>query len=431
MTASAGDDAVDRTEMDVLRARVAELEAAKGPEARGKHRVRSFFSALLIVIAWVLAPLSVMAAWSAGVVGDTDRYVATVSPLAANPDIQAAIANRATSAVMSQLNISSLLQEVAPADRPRLSALLDKASGTVTGALTSFVHDRTLDVVSSSWFASFWDGANRAAHASVNKLLTGRGGGAITVTGGDVTLDLGPLVDRVKARLVSSGITVAGKLPEVHTSFTLIQSTDIPRYRKWFRALQFFGDWLPFIALAFGVGGVLLARDRRRALVVTGLGVFVAAGLVGIGVRLGRGFYLDALPADVSQNAARAVYDTMTRFLITTCRTVAILGLLVGLAAWLSGPSRVAVVTRGFWRVGIDATRGFADRLGMRTGPVGGFVHRYRSWIMWITVLAAGIALALWHYPTGMVVFWLAVGCLAVLAVVEFLAEPPAADRTA
>lgn len=426
MTASAGDGAADRAEIDALRARVAELEAAKAAPAPRKHRIRAFFSALLIFLAWVLAPLSVVAAWSASIVGDTDRYVATVSPLARNPDIQAAMANRATTAIMSELNVQALLQEVPTTDRPRLATLLDKASGPITGALTSFVHDTTLKVVSSSWFAGFWDDANRAAHASVNKLLTGQGGGAVKVgSGGTVTLDLGPLVDRVKSQLVSSGVTAAAKIPQVNTSVTLMKSSSIPKYRRYFRILQFFGNWLPFIALGFAAAGVLLARNRRRALVVAGLGLFVAAGLVGIGVRLGRGLYLDALPADVSQPAAKAVYDTMSRFLISTNRTVAVLGLVVAVAAWLSGPSRPAAIVRGFWHAGIDATRGFADRLGMNLGPVGKFVTRYRTWIVWITVVAAAVALLLWSYPTGMVVFWLAFACVVVLGVVEFLVERP------
>jgi hypothetical protein len=430
MTAAAADGAGDRAEIDALRARVAELEATGTAPAPRKHRIRALFSAVLIFLAWILAPLAVVAAWSASIVGDTDRYVATVAPLARNPDIQAAIANRATNAIMSELDIQALLQQVAPADRPRLTPLLDKAAGPITGALTSFVHDSTLKVVSSSWFAGFWDDANRAAHASVDKLLTGQGGGAVNVSNGNVTLDLGPLVDRVKSQLAASGVTAAAKVPPVHTSITLMKSTNIPKYQQLFRILQFVGNWLPFVALAFAAGGVLLARNRRRALIVTGLGLFVVAGLVGLGVRFGRGLYLDALPADVSQPAAAAVYDTMSRFLVTTNRTVAVLGLFVAIAAWLSGPSRPAAIIRGFWHVGIDATRGFADRLGMNLGPVGRFVTRYRTWIVWITVVAAAVALLLWSYPTGMVVFWLAFACLVVLGVVEFLVDRPAGSES-
>ena len=420
--------AVDRAEIGALRARLAELESAKPAAEPGKHRVRSFFSASLIVVACVLAPLSVVAAWAAGEIGDTGRYVATVSPLASNPDIQAGIANRVTTAVAGQLDISALVQQVTPGDRPRLEALLQKAAGPVTGALTSFVHDQTLNVVSSSWFATFWDTANRAAHASVVKLLTGEGGGVVQVQDGAVTVDLAPVVEQVKNTLVGDGITIASRIPPIHAGFTVMQVENIGTYRTLFRILQIAGDWLPFVALAFAAAGILLARDRRRALVAVGLGVFVAAGVVGIGVRLGRSFYLDALPADVSQAAAGAVYDALSRFLVTTCRTVSILGLLVGAAAWLSGPSRPAIAVRGLCSVGIDATRDFADRLGMKTGPVGAFIQRFRPWITWGAVLIAAVALALWHYPTGKVVIWLAVACLLVLIAVEFLADRPRPD---
>ncbi|MFD0638207.1 hypothetical protein ACFQ9X_48320 [Catenulispora yoronensis] len=45
-------------------------------------------------------------------------------------------------------------------------------------------------------------------------------------------------------------------------------------------------------------------------------------------------------------------------------------------------------------------------------------------------MLIAGVALALWHYPTGLVVFWLAIACVAVLVLVEFFAEAPRTKTT-
>jgi hypothetical protein len=418
-------------ELRALRARVAELEASHGGAAatapgRPRHRLKSFFAAVCIVLAWLLAPLSIIAAWTSGIVGDTSRYVHTVSPLATNPDIQAAVANRVSKVVAQNLDLGSLVQEYAPADRPRLEQLLKAASGPIEGAITSFVHDQTLNVVSSAWFAQFWDNANRLAHSSVDKVLTGQGGGVVQVKDSAVTIDLAPVIDQVKTRLVDSGVTVAGKIPEVHTSFTVMQAKDIGKYRTLFRLLQVAGTWLPFVTLGLAGLGILLARNRRHAAVVAFIGVFVAAALVGILVHVFRTFYLGALPADVSQAAAGAAYDTLVRFLITTSRTAAVLGLVIGLAAWLAGPGRVAGFVRGFWRTGIDAVRGFADHIGMKTGPVGPFVRRRRNWIIWIVVLIAAILLLTWSYPTGMVVFWLAFACVVALAVVEFLADRPA-----
>lgn len=429
---AASEAAKQEAELRALRARVSELESAQKAGAgaadtgRPRHRLKSFFAAVCIALAWILAPLSIIAAWTSGIVGDTDRYVHTVSPLARNPDIQAAVANRVSNVVAQNLDLGSLVQEYAPADRPRLEQLLKAASGPIEGAITSFVHDQTLNVVSSAWFAQFWDNANRLAHASVDNVLTGKGGGAVQVKGSAVTIDLAPVIDQVKTRLVDSGVTVAGKIPQIHTSFTVMQAKDINKYRTLFRLLQLAGTWLPFITLGLAGLGILLARRRRHVAVVAFLGIFVAAALVGILVHVFRTFYLGALPADVSQAAAGAAYDTLVRFLITTSRTAAVIGLVIGLAAWLAGPGRAAGFVRGFWRTGIDSVRGFADHHGMKTGPVGPFLLRYRNWVMAGVIVIAAVILLLWSYPTGMVVFWLAFICLCALAVVEFLADRPA-----
>jgi hypothetical protein len=56
---------------------------------------------LCIVVACLLAPLSVMAIWTRNQVTNTDRYIATVSPLARDPAIQTAIADQITAQVFT------------------------------------------------------------------------------------------------------------------------------------------------------------------------------------------------------------------------------------------------------------------------------------------------------------------------------------------
>ncbi|RVU28031.1 hypothetical protein EOT10_07145 [Streptomyces antnestii] len=410
----------DRDEIRELRDRVATLESARAPRAP-RHRGRSLLAAILIVIGCVLAPLSVVAAWAADEVGDTDRYVATVGPLASNPAVQEAVANRATDALMSHIDLSTLLAGVAPADRPRLEKALGKLGNSLEGAVRSFVHDKALAVAGSSAFETIWKQANRQIHSSLDKALTGKGGGAVQLKGNTVTLDIGPLVDRVKKRLVDSGMSAAGRIPEIHTNFTILTSDKISKVKTYVRLLQVAGNWLPVIALVLVAAGVLLSVRRRRAVVSGALGVAVAVGLLGIGLRIFRVIYLDRLPASVSQDAAAAVYDTMTHFLFTMVRMVIALGVVVALGAWLTGPGRRAGVVRGLWTSGIGAVRSTADGAGMRLGPVGPFVRRYRTWITWIVVVAALVVLLLWSYPTGWVVFGIALCLLFVMAVVEFL----------
>ncbi len=244
-----------------------------------------------------------------------------------------------------------------------------------------------------------------------------------------VTLDLGPVVERVKERLVDEGMTVAGNIPEIHTDITVVQSEDIGRARTGFRLLQLVGFWLPVISLALIVGGVLLATHRRRALVAGALGFAFAVGLLGLALTVFRTVYLDALPSGVSQPAAESIYDTLIRYLRTGVRVSIAVGVVVALAAWLTGPGRRATFVRQLWYSGIAAVRSTAERAGMRTGRVGRFVHRYRTWICWLLVVAALLAIALWPYPTGAVVIGLALALLFALAVVDFVAEDEAATE--
>lgn len=418
---SAGDG---RSELERLRDRVTALEADK--EARvPHHRWRSFFSALLIVIGCVLAPLAAVAAWTADEIGDTDRYVDTVAPLASDPDIQAAAANRVTNAVMEHIDLPTLLEGVAPADRPLAEKALGKLGDALESAVRSFVHDKTEEIVSSESFEDFWTEANRRIHSAVDKALTGSGGGAVKINDDSVTIDLGPVVDQVKQRLIDDGMTAAAKIPEVHTDITVLRADDIGKVKTYFRILQLAGFWLPVLSVLLIAAGVLLSTHRRRVLVVAALAFAFAMLLLGGGLTVFRVAYLNALPDTVSQSAAESVYDTLTRYMRTTVRMAVTVGVVVALAAWLSGRGRRARFVRQAWHSGIGSVRATADRAGMRTGPVGPFIRRHRKWITWVLVGLAVLTSLLWSYPTALVIVGIALVWLVVMALVEFLAGNP------
>ncbi|MFG2451029.1 hypothetical protein ACGFSG_16745 [Streptomyces sp. NPDC048512] len=417
-----GDDAREIAE---LRARVAELERRRPTGQR--HWVRPFFAVLLIIVAAVLTPLSAVAAWSSDLIGDTDRYVSTMKPLASDPDVQEAVADRVTKAVMQHVDIESLLTSVAPADRPRLTKALGPLSGPITSGLTDFVHSTADKFVSSDAFATLWTDLNRTAHASVDKALTGKGGGAVKLTDDAVVIDLAPVIDRVKQALVDRGLGIAAKIPEVHTDFTVMTSDSIGKAKKFYRLLQIVGFWLPVLTLVLAAGGVLLAIRRRRALVTAALAVAAGAAVLGIALWIFRGIYLDGLPSGVSQPAAGSVFDTLVRFLRTTVRMVITLGIIVALAAWLTGSGRAATRVLAAWRGGIGAVR---NAVGLDLGPVGAWVHRAKTWLNWTVVAVAAVTLLIWNYPTAAVTVWIAVVALLVLAVVEFLDDDGAPHLT-
>ncbi|MFJ3516831.1 MULTISPECIES: hypothetical protein [unclassified Streptomyces] len=415
-------------EIAALRARVAALESEAARRTPPKHRMKSLLSALLIIIGCVLAPLGIVASWTSSIVGNTDRYVSTVAPLASDPDVQAAAANRVTAALMEHLDLATLLEDAAPDQRPLLQKALGKLGGSLEGAVSSFVKEKAQDVIASDQFETIWTNANRTIHTSLVKALTGSGDGAVEIKNDAVTIDLAPVIEQVKTRLVDAGMSVAGRIPEIHTDFTVVQSNDIGRVKTGFRLLQILGVWLPIIAVLLVAAGVLLSAHRRRILVTAALAVAFSVAVLGLGLTVFRTVYLNALPDTVSQAAAGSVYDAMIRLLRTTIRMVVVLGIVIALAAWLSGPGKYATAARQIWHSGIVATRATADRLGLRTGPVGPFIRRHRAWFTWGLVAIAVLVYVLWSYPTGWVVVGLALALLFALAVTDFLAEDTSAS---
>ena len=418
----------ERSELEELRHRVGALETAKHEP---RHRMRSLGSALLIILASVLALLSVVAVWTNSIVRDTDRYVATVAPLASDPDIQQAVTTRVTDAVIQRIDVDGLVKELSDAAAqkgvpPRAASLIGNLTGPITSGLKELVSSTVSRVVTSPAFETAWTNANRRAHAAVDKALTGQAGGTVSLKNNQVAIDIGPVVDQVKERLVDAGFGAAARIPEVKTDFVVVEGDSVGKIKSYLRVLEILGTWLPVITVLIAAAGVFLAAHRRRALIGAALGVLVAMIVLGVVLTVFRAVYLDHLPAGANEDAAGSIYDALVRFLRTGIRAVGALALVTALGAFFVGPSRPAVFTRHFLGTGIGAGRDVATSAGMRLGAVGRFTHRYKRWIGVVILLVAAIVLFTWNYPTMAVVIWTAVIVLIAFAIREFLDPGPA-----
>ena len=435
----------DTAEVERLRARVAELEARKqggeetpAPTAHRRSRWYAVGSAFLLVLACVLAPLSATAVWASTQISDTTQYVQTVAPLADDPAVQTAVANQVTNAVMESLDVQGFTQQALttlsqqPNVPPRVAAALPGLAVPIANGVESFTRTQVTRLVQSPQFAALWERVNTVAHEQLVKLLEGNQGGAVSAQGNTVTLNLAPIIDQVKSRLVAQGFTLAQRIPTIDRTFVLVQSDAVTRGQTVYRLLNTLGIWLPVIALVLFAGGVLLAADRRRAVVRGSLGVAGAVLVFGVLLALARIAYLNAVPPDVlSEQAAGNVFDTIVRFLRTGLRSVAVLALVVALAAFLFGPSSAAVRTRTTLRSGIGSARSGAEAAGWRAGRLGPWVLAHTRALRAGVFLAAGLVLLFWTRPTVLVVVVTALLVGLGLALIEFLGTPPPPPQAA
>src|SRR6266545_4326162 len=243
---------------------------------------------LLIVVACVLAPLSVLAVWTKNLVTDTDRYVETVAPLASDPDIQNAITNRITTEIFKYVDVQALTVEAADAlDRqgaPRAADGLRALAGPIANGVQSFTRTQVANIVASDTFAQAWVQANQVAHEQLVSAMTGEGGGALTVKDDTVSVNLAPFIQTVKQRLTANGFSLAARIPEVNATFEIFQSDQVHQARTGFHLLNVLGLWLPIIVLVLLAIGVYVAKSHRRALIGAGLGLVAGMLVLALGL---------------------------------------------------------------------------------------------------------------------------------------------------
>ena len=432
----------ENEDVGALHARIEELQAqletertrkeSSMEEPPGHHpRGLSVLAGILVVLACVLAPLSVTSVWANRIVSDTDQYVKTVAPLADNPEVQAVLTDEVTQAVLDNVDVQGVTHAALAALasqrdlRPAVAAALPGLEGALVQGIENFVHDQVASFIASDQFAQLWDEVNRVAHAQVVRLLSGNTSGVVTAQGDSVTLNLAPIIEQVKSALVAKGFTLASSIPQVNRSFVLMQSSSITKAQTAYDTLDTLGLWLPLIAIVLLVGGVLLARDRRRALLRGCLGLAGAMVVLGVGLAVMRTWYVDTTPGNVlSSTAAGDVFDTLVRFLRTALRAVGVLALVLAFTAFVSGPSPSALRTRRSFTHGIGSLRGSAEAAGWQTGRVGTWTYTHRKALRWTVAGLGGLVLVLWSQPTAWVVLVIALVVLLLLAVIEFVGRP-------
>ena len=438
-----GDGDASAEEVARLRAEVARLEAQlhdRPPEptlalpVRAERRGiwRPIVAGVLIVVAAILAPLSVVAIWAHDEISDTDRYVETVAPLASDPAVQDAISARITEEIFSRLDVKAITQDAVDAlasrGLPPAAVTSLKALATpLSSGVRSFVAEKVDALVKSPQFEEAWVTANREAHAQVVAVLTGElENSAVSVEGKTISVNLATVIDTVKSRLEDEGFGLASRIPSVDAQFTIVQSVDITKAQNYFRLLTGVARGLPILALVLLAGAVAIGRSRRRTLVVGALAVAASMLLLGLALNVFRSVYLNGVPPDVlPTNAAAAIYDQLVSFIRLNLRAVLVLFLAIAAIAWVTGPENGPVTLRRGTTRAIDVVRNRTDDAGIGTGAFGTALYQYRTALQGVILGGALLVYILADHPTGKFTIIVLVIALFLLLVLELLSRPP------
>jgi hypothetical protein len=420
----------ERAELERLRTEVTELRDQPDQPRRHRFSWRTPVSALLIVIGCILAPVSVIGVWTANQVSDTNRYVANIEPLIHEPAIQNALTDKITTAITTRLNVTGLSSQAADTltsrGFTRVGTLLKTFGPALSSAVTGYVHNFVHKIITGDRFANAWVEVNRVAHQTLVQALSGQGG-SITVSNGQVTLDLAPFIAIVKQDLAARGFTLVNSLPPIHPTIALFSSKTLVQAQSLYRLINDLKIVLPIATLVLIAAGVYIARDHRRALIGAGLGFAGSMLVLGALLLIFRGVYLNSVPNSVfPSDAAAAAFDTLVRFIKIALRALLVLGLLVAIGAFFSGPSVTAVRSRAGVVKAFDWVRSTGERRGLSTGPAGRWTYAHRHALRICAVGLAAIIFVFQGRPTAGSVIAIAIILLVVLGLIELIGRPPA-----
>ncbi len=335
----------------------------------------------LIVLGTIFTFAAIFSIWVNRQALNTDNWVDTSTRLVKNEEVRSQLSDYLANQLFTNVDVAAELREALP---PRLAPLATAAASGLQ-QLAPQVAER---LFATPRFQALWEAANRKAHESLLQVLDG-GGSTVSTESGEVKLQLAAVLAQIGE---GSGVgeTLVSKLPPEAGEITILKSDELSLAQEVANLLRKLPIVLTLAALLCFALAVFLSPRRRETLRSVGF-AFVIAGLLSLGLRGFAGTYVvSGLSKTTSvEPAVEAIWSIGTSMLVTIATSAIVFGLLVALAAFLAGPTKVAATIRQY--IAPYARRSPA-------GLWGGALLVFLALIAWAPVGA-------FHKPLGVLVF--------------------------
>lgn len=356
---------------------------AAAPPLSKKRRIVIW---VLVVLATVLALVSILTTWVNRQMLDNTAWNKATSQVIQDPQVQTALADFTVNQLYENVNVAHVLQQHLP---PALKPLAPQLAGALQSPAT---HAVTLLLQRPRVQQAFIQ-ASAVAHQKLVAVLENKTCCGIATGNGVVTLNAHQLVVDVGAQLGLPSSALA-QLPDTIGTITLMKSDQLAAAQTGVRAVHVLSIWLLVGVLVLYGAAIYLARGARRAtLRNAGLGL-VIVGLITLVIRRLLGNYItDSLSSPGYQLATHHMYLIGTSILGQIGQATVLYGAIAAIAAIFAGPTAPAV----WLRQRIAPT--LNEQQGIAWGVVGflfllavlwGGTHALREW--WGILLLGGLA---------------------------------------
>jgi hypothetical protein len=381
---------------------------------------RSISSLIVFVLAAALTIPALVGHWGHRTVIDAGRYIETVGPLASSPEVQEAVADAVTQAVLDKVDtekqVDELLTGLFP-DRPVIQGLSAPIAAGVNSAIAALI-DR---FVTSDAFQEVWLKLNTALQRGIVAVLSGETDGTVKLEGDQIVLDVSSLLGDVQTYLVDQGISAAGNItiPDNDRTIVLAEAPALAQLRLVYSLTSPLLEWLPLVIAALFALSIFLARRRARTTVATGIALLVAGVLVWQGLGIGETVFVDQLAGTVFAPASTVFWNTLFAYLVAGTKAISLIGIAVIFAGWLSGRTSSARWVRG------HITRGLSEISGRMPENLQGMLSDSIVAVRWAIYALGTLLIMLTDVLSPTSVLWTVALTAGLITLAELLAVPP------
>jgi len=363
----------------------------RSPVTRDRVRPRTIFSIIVFVLATVLTPLSVAGHWAHSTIVDAERYIETIGPIGASPEVQSVFAEVVTDAIVEQVNTESLVGDFLGGILPG-NKITDRLAGPIATGINGLIGTAVDTFVTSDAFTRAWLELNKAAQKGFIAILQKEPSGPIELQGDDVVLNLDSVIALAQEKLVESGISFAANItvPATDKQFVLMSAPALAQARTFYAFSAPILSWVMVLIAAMFILAILLARRRARTTVAAGIAVIGSAFALYAATVLGEGVVTNQFKGSIFEDSAVVVYQSFLSYLVSGVQALLALGIILVLGGWLAGRTNSAHYVRGHFTRGLNE---IADRTGWDTGsrfaPYAPII-RWAVVVIWLAVLLSG-----------------------------------------
>lgn len=307
-------------------------------------RGRIIAAHVLVVVASILAVLSLLAGYLRFQAFDRQTFKQTAAQLIAEPSIRDQVAAAMVDELYSNVDVQAALSQ-------RLPANLQPLAAPIAGALPELSTRAAQRILARPRAQSLFVNSALLTRDSLVRVLDNRGK-YIQTSGGLIVLNLRPLVVQLGDR-VAIVRNVGSTLPPQKTQITIMKADQLQTVQKAAHWLKASGVFLWLIAIACAIAAVALARGRRRRILrEVAIGALIAGFLVLV-VRKLAGHYIvtHLVKTDAVRPAASDAWRILTQLLADGAWTLIGVALILLLGVWVAGDTKTGRRARN-WLAG-------------------------------------------------------------------------------